>query len=135
MLLPEGKQQVAFGAGITSSSTTWNSGILIFNKVISNVGNGYSKSTGVFTAPAAGTYVFYFTAVEYSTQEIGLDIVLNGVSKVRLIGANNIASFQTGTNMVVLTLKRQDRVLVKHSYGTGYHTHSVPLVTFTGFML
>lgn len=133
MLLLDGKQ-VAFTAGITSSSTTWSSGILIFNKVISNVGNGYSKSTGVFTAPVAGTYVFYFAAVEKKTQDLGLDIVLNSVSKVRLIG-NNQAGFQTGTNMVVLTLKRQDRVWVKHSYGKGYHTHSVPLVTFSGFML
>ena len=134
MLLLDGKQQIAFTAGITSSSTTWNSGTLIFNNVISNVGNGYNHRTGVFTAPVAGTYVFYFTAVEYNTQTLGLDIVLNSVSKVRLLGSNK-AGYQTGTNMVVLTLKRQDRVWVKHSYGKGYHTHNVPMVTFTGFML
>ena len=134
LLLLDGKQQVAFTAGVTPSSTTWSSGTLIFNKVLSNFGNGYNKSTGVFTAPMAGTYVFYFAAVEYKSQDLGLDIVLNSVSKVRLIGCNR-AAFQTGTNMVVLTLKRQDKVWVKHSFGKGYYTDSVPLVTFTGFRL
>lgn len=133
-LFLEQKQEVAFSAGVTSASSTWNSGTLIFNAVISNVGNGYNPSTGVFTSPQKGTYVFFVSAIENNKQDLGVDIVLNSVSKVRAIG-NNSAGYQTGTNMVVLNLKKGDRVWVRHSYGKGYHTHSVPLTTFAGFLV
>ena len=133
-LFTDPKQKVAFTAGVTSDSSTWNSGTLIFNSVILNVGNGYNPSTGVFTSPAAGTYVFYVTAVESIKQDLRVDIVLNSVSKVRTIGFHD-AAFQTGTNMVVLNLKKGDSVWVRHYFGKGFYTDSVPITTFTGFLV
>ena len=128
------KQKVAFTAGVTSDSTTWNSGTLIFNSVILNVGNGYNPSTGIFTSPVAGTYVFYVTAVEYSNQYLRVDIVLNSVSKVRTMGDSS-TSFQTGTNMVILNLQKGDSVWVRYASGKGYYTSSVPITTFTGLLV
>ena len=125
---------MAFTAGVTSYSTTWNSETLIFNSVILNVGNGYNPSTGVFTSPVAGTYIFYVTAVEYNKQYLMVDIVLNSVSKVKLVGDNE-AVYQTGTNMVVLNLQKGDSVWVRHSQGNGYYSHNVPITTFSGFMI
>eukprot|EP00105_Crassostrea_gigas_P016460 XP_011433842.1 PREDICTED: complement C1q tumor necrosis factor-related protein 3-like [Crassostrea gigas] len=106
---PHPNQEVAFTASVTSSSSTWNSGTLIFDVVITNVGNGYNPSTGVFTSPISGTYVFYVSAVEYSTQHLVIDIVLNSVSKVRVL-CDNAAGFQTGTNMALLELQKGDSV-------------------------
>ena len=40
---------------------------LVFPTVETNLGNAYSGSTGVFTAPASGTYVFSFTVTLYGT--------------------------------------------------------------------
>ena len=134
MLFTDPKQKVAFTAGVTSQSTTWNSGTLIFNSVILNVGNGYNPSTGVFTPPVAGTYVFYVTAVEYEKTYLQVDIVLNSVSKVRTMGYNS-AAYQTGTNMVVLNLQKGDSVWVRHYDGRGYYTNPVPFTTFTGFLV
>ncbi|XP_078317282.1 uncharacterized protein LOC111103848 [Crassostrea virginica] len=128
------KQNVAFTAGVTSQSTTWNSGTLIFDKVILNVGNGYNPSTGIFTSPVAGTFVFYVTAVEYSKQDLYVDIVLNSVSKVRTMGYSD-AAYQTGTNMVILNLQKGDSVWVRHYSGKGYYTSSAPVTTFTGFLV
>ena len=128
------KQKVAFTAGVTSDSTTWNSGTLIFNSVILNVCNGYNPSTRVFTSPVAGTYVFYVTTMEYNKQNLRVDIVLNSASKVRTIGYSD-AAFQTGTNMVVLNLNKGDSVWVRHYVGKGYYTDSVPITTFTGFLV
>ena len=134
MLLTDPKQNVGFTAGVTTDGTTWNSGTLIFNSVILNIGTGYNPSTGVFTSPVAGTYVFYVTAVEYLKQHLNIEIVLNSLSKVRMMG-NSDAAYQTGTNMVVLNLQMGDNVWVKHAYGKGYYTESVPTTTFTGFLI
>lgn len=128
------KQTVAFTAAVTSLSSTWNSGILMFDVVITNVGNGYNPSTGVFTSPRKGTYVFYVSALEYLQQYLGLEIVLNNVPKVRLIG-ESAAAYQTGTNMVVLNLTAGDSVWVRHHHGKGYYSHTVPVTTFSGFLL
>nr|XP_034332671.1 complement C1q-like protein 3 isoform X5 [Crassostrea gigas] len=127
-------QEVAFTAAVTSSSSTWNSGTLIFNVVITNTGNGYNPSTGVFTSPISGTYVFYVSAVEYDTQILSIDIVLNSVSKVRAYGHSS-AGYQTGTNMVVLELQKGDSVWVRCAAGKGYYTQGVPFTTFSGYLI
>ena len=133
-MITDPKQKVAFTAGVTSINSTWNNGTLIFTSVILNVGNGYNPSTGVFTSPVAGTYVFYVTSVEYLTLGLMLDIVLNGVSKVRTVGSS-FAGCMTGTNMVVLNLQKGDSVWVRHFSGKGYYTNPVPVTTFTGLLL
>ena len=125
---------MAFTAGVTSISTTWNSGTLIFNKAILNVGNGYNPSTGIFTSPVAGTYVFFVTAVEYNKQALAVDIVQNSVSKVRTL-AEHTAGYQTGTNMVVLNLQKGESVWVRYVGGKGYYTVNVPVTCFTGFLI
>lgn len=127
-------QKVAFTAAVTSTSTTWNSGTLVFDAIISNVGNGYNPRTGVFTAPMNGAYVFYVSCIEYERQDLRLEIVLNNVSKVRTLAYSG-TDYQTGTNMVVLSLREGDNVWVKHYYGRGYYSKSIPLTTFTGFMI
>ena len=133
--LKGGNRKVAFTAAVTSPSNTWNSGNLIFNRIVSNLGNGYNHRTGVFTAPVAGTYVFYVSINEYHKLGIGLEIVLNNVSKVRLLGYSD-SIHQTGTNMVVLNLQKNDGVCVRRYWGKGYYTYSdVPLTTFSGFMI
>ena len=125
---------VAFTAGMTSDSSTWQGDILVFTHVITNKGQGYSSSSGKFTAPRDGTYVFTVTAVSWDSNYLSLDIVHDGLSKVRTMSEDS-ARYQTGTNLVVLELDRGDAVWVKRHRGRGYDTHSVPLTTFSGFIL
>ncbi|XP_062598300.1 multimerin-2-like [Saccostrea cucullata] len=132
-------KKVAFTAGVTSSSTSWNSGTLVFNKVINNVGGGYNPNTGIFTAPLNGDYVFYVSIQSAGADfyDIYVDIVFNGSSKVRAMAYNYNSNdlHETGTNMVTLRLQQGDTVWVKHHSGTGYYTHSdAPITTFSGFL-
>ncbi|XP_062591336.1 multimerin-2-like [Saccostrea cucullata] len=131
-------KKVAFTAGVTTTSTVWNSGTLVFNKVINNVGGGYNPNTGIFTAPLNGDYVFYVSIQSYSNDySIYIDIVLNGSSKVRAMAykLNSNDGYETGTNMVTLRLQQGDTVWVKHYSGTGYYTLSdAPITTFSGFL-
>ena len=124
---------VAFTAGMTSSGT-WRGDILVFPHVIANKGQGYSSSSGKFTAPRDGTYVFTVTAVSFGSNSLFLDIVHDGVSKVRTYSSNS-ASWQTGTNLVVLELDRGDAVWVGRGGGQGHYSQSVPWTTFSGFIL
>lgn len=45
-------------------------------------------------------FFFYVSAVEFDKLYVKIDIVLNNVSKVRVLGESS-AYFQTGTDMVV----------------------------------
>ena len=111
---------------------------MVFPKVITNVGNGYNPSDGVFTAPRAGVYVFFVNVQSNNKENIFVDIVLNGTTKVRTMaydyGDNDY--YEAGPNLAVLSLQTGDRVWVKHWSGQGYWTHSDgPITTFSGFLI
>ena len=130
--------RIGFTAGVTSSSSTWSSGTLVFPKVITNVGSGYNPSDGVFTASRVGVYVFFVNVQSYSTQSIYVDVVLNGATKVRTMAyyGGSSDTYEAGPNLAVLSLQTGDRVWVKHYYGQGYSTSSgSPLTTFSGFLI
>ncbi|XP_061193343.1 uncharacterized protein LOC133201560 isoform X2 [Saccostrea echinata] len=129
-------KRVAFTAGVTVSNPSWNSGTLIFNKAINNVGGGYNTHTGIFTAPVSGDYVFYATIQTYGRHYVYVDIVLNGSNKVRVGAQTSNHHDDTGTNLVTLRLQQGDTVWIRHSIGWGYHTHiASPLTTFSGFLI
>ncbi|XP_062578297.1 collagen alpha-2(VIII) chain-like, partial [Saccostrea cucullata] len=118
---------VAFTAGITSSDSSWSGSTLIFPKIIFNTGGGYNPTTGMFTGPVDGHYVFFVSVQSHDTKEIRVDIVWNGESQ---------DYYETGVNLVVLRLNQGDKVWVKRSQGTGYYSSSVPVITtFSGFLL
>lgn len=129
-------KRIGFTATISSSNSSWNSGTLVFPVVVTNVGNGYNPSTGVFTVPMAGEYVFFVNVQSYGTQSIYVDVVVNGVTKVRTMayssGSNDY--HDAGPNLVVLTLQKGDKVWVRHYYARGYYTDG-PITTFSGFLL
>ena len=130
--------RIGFTAGVTSDSTTWNSGTLVFPKVITNVGNGYNPSDGVFSAPMASVYVFFVNVQSYYSNDILVDIVLNGVMKVKTmaLGSSNSDNYNAGPNLAILSLQTGDRVWVKHYSGQGYCTYSSsPITTFSGFLI
>ncbi|XP_062616060.1 uncharacterized protein LOC134277765 [Saccostrea cucullata] len=129
-------KNVAFSASVSSSSSSWNSGTLVFPRAITNEGNGYNPSNGIFTAPTAGMYVFFVNVQSYGTQHIYVDIVLNGSTKVRAMAysySGNPDYYDAGPNLVVLTVQKGDAVWVRHQSGNGYN--GAPIATFSGFLL
>ena len=130
--------RIGFTAGVTSASYSWNSGTLVFPKVISNVGSGYNPSDGVFTAPRAGVYVFFVNVQSFDNLSIYVDIVLNGSTKVRTMAFsyNGHGFEEAGPNLAVLSLQTGDRVWVKYHVGQGYYSQSDgPITTFSGFLI
>nr|XP_022296934.1 uncharacterized protein LOC111106513 [Crassostrea virginica] len=93
---------------------------LIYDHEMTNVGNGYNKHSGIFTAPVEGVYVFSWTIFmnqpgEYMSIEITLNSQPVGASFVH--GVNDYA---TVSGNAVLYMQKDDVVF------TRTHTTYVP---------
>ncbi|XP_061195609.1 complement C1q tumor necrosis factor-related protein 6-like [Saccostrea echinata] len=117
-----------------SASSSWNSGTLVFDRIVYNIGGGYDSGTGVFTAPVNGHFVFFVNVQAYSSNAVYTHLVLNGSNKVTTMAENG--SYMPGPNLAVLGLQKGDRVWVKYYAGTGYYSDSTaPATTFSGFLI
>lgn len=79
-------QQPSFNAQRTSNQGIQGGTTLIFNQARHNTGNHYNTSTGVFTAPIAGDYLFTFKSLFYafaSSEYLDLYITVNGTTRNR----------------------------------------------------
>jgi hypothetical protein len=70
--------QPSFYARRTAGHLSAFTGAIIFDSVRFNVGNNYSTTTGRFTAPVSGTYLFSWSALPYSTGWCEVELRKNG---------------------------------------------------------
>ncbi|XP_061193476.1 uncharacterized protein LOC133201702 [Saccostrea echinata] len=127
-------KRVAFTAGVSSASSSWNSGTLVFDRVVYSVGGGYDSRTGVFTAPVSGHYVFFHIVQAYNSQYIMTEIVLN--SKPKVLAMLYGETYDAGSNLAVMHLSIGDKVWVRRYRGSGYYTEgNAPVTTFSGFKI
>lgn len=50
---------VGFSAAVSKEKTIATGEVLVFSDVITNEGQGYNDTTGIFTAPKGGLYAFH----------------------------------------------------------------------------
>jgi len=112
----------------------------VFPTVETNLGNAYSGSTGVFTAPASGAYVFSLTVTLYGlssrTNRGTFYITQNGVEKVTVVADTYDTSNKYGmaSGTTVLVLNKGDDVHVKVA-GSNYYIYGGGYTYFSGFLL
>ena len=106
-----------------------------FDKVWTNIGNGYDASSGVFTAPRGGVYQFSCSAMTASSKTLRLHLMKNDQRTVSLYPG------QTGHNMgtlsMVLELKKGDRVYMKQvgSENSLYSESGSNFCMFSGYFI
>ena len=89
---------------------------LVFSSVISNIGNGYSSSTGKFTATVNGTYSFTVQLCAVNNYHVYLMLVLDGTSVTSFHDYEHDAG-STFSTTVPLFLKQGQKVWVTpHTY-------------------
>ncbi|XP_018543809.1 cerebellin-2 [Lates calcarifer] len=107
---------------------------VIYKKVITNIGNAYSQSTGIFAAPVAGVY--YFSIFYHASGSHGSMLRLFKNSE-EIVIAHDFQSdsdrADNGANAVFLQLQHGDQVYVQlaansHIWGASHSTFSGYLV-------
>lgn len=104
---------------------------VVYDKVITNDGNGYNPLTGIFTAPAEGLYSFSWTTTTQANKCFFTYIAVNG----NMIARNHAGTDSvdlSASQTVVVHLKTHDKVNIKVQdnyfadlmYGGGWSTFS-----------
>lgn len=84
----EMKISVGFIVGMMILFSSWLGDILVFFYIVINYGNGYNLRMGKFIVFMDGIYVFFVYVNVFGSNFIYLDIVINGLSKVRILVYN-----------------------------------------------
>ncbi|CAG2199434.1 COL8A [Mytilus edulis] len=123
----------AFSAMLTSPQTPGTNKAIKFGKVVTNIGNGYNPTTGIFTAPVAGVYQFSYTVMSQGGKYLYVYLALNNIKQQStwLKGS----SHETGTTSIILNLKRGDQVAVKSADGTSIHSDGNMYSSFSGYLI
>ncbi|XP_036435945.1 complement C1q-like protein 2 isoform X1 [Colossoma macropomum] len=110
---------------------------LVYKNVLTNIGNAYNPSTGIFTAPFRGVYYIRFTAGVYDNNKknIGLNLYKNGQHLLHL-GENSIDGIAKHVSSgVTLVLAAGDRVYTRLPANYVVWDDSLFRTSFSGFLL
>ncbi|XP_063397317.1 complement C1q tumor necrosis factor-related protein 4-like [Mytilus trossulus] len=124
------KERPAFTASLTSHRNLGRYEVVIFDKIWLNMGGAYDKKTGVFTALKAGLYSISTTVMSYLSSHLHCDLWKNNEKLVRAFGTK----LSTGTLNVVVALKKNDTVYVKHINAKEY-IYGDHRSTFSGYLI
>ncbi|XP_044195899.1 cerebellin-1-like [Thunnus albacares] len=133
------RPKVAFSVGLTDAGAVgpFNTDITLqFSKIFTNIGQAYSPTTGVFTAPVNGTYYFRFTGFEDRSKNwLGIKLYHNDK---RITGSYD-GNYDDGTVMVsngfVLQLEKGDEIYMVLTPDYGVSDDHNNRTTFSGFLL
>ncbi|XP_076088722.1 complement C1q tumor necrosis factor-related protein 3-like [Mytilus galloprovincialis] len=110
---------------------------VVYHTVVTNIGNGYDKSTGIFTAPSNGIYIFSWTVLTHNHKYFVTYLALNGNVIIKnYTGANSVADHISSSQNAVLEIKKDDKVFVKVLEGyTGQYMIGNHYSSFSGYKL
>ncbi|OWF34510.1 Complement C1q tumor necrosis factor-related protein 3 [Mizuhopecten yessoensis] len=109
---------------------------IIMSDVLTNAGGAYDSSTGYFTCPESGVYVFFVTTLAFPNKHIETMLLKNG-HRIGMLISGNSDTWGPSSNMVIVTAQKGDHVWVKvndHYHDTGTVLHQ-GFTTFSGFLL
>ncbi|XP_041731732.2 complement C1q-like protein 2 [Coregonus clupeaformis] len=136
----EDRPQVAFSATLGISGTIGpvsNEITLVFRRVLSNIGNAYNPTTGIFTAPVRGLYHFTFTAFDWGRSTMtGASLCHNGQRMVSVYDEKEGGSSESSSNSATFLLQVGEQVYVAlWKDGRRISDNANHYSSFNGFLL
>ncbi|VDI62045.1 Hypothetical predicted protein [Mytilus galloprovincialis] len=112
-----------------------NGAIVVFDTVTTNIGGGYDKSTGVFTARVDGLYYFTWTVLAYTGKTFYTKLILNDTIIARNhAGAEGMSTYMPSSQSAVLQMSKNDKVSIRISTNGKYMIGDT-WSTFSGFKI
>ena len=110
-------------------------GTIVYNAVTTNTGNAYDKLSGIFTAPVAGTYVFFTNcmSVDASSEESYILVDGSSVASCYSITPSGSTTEQGGT-LTTVHLSPGQKVWVQILQGAE-NVRGHRWNTFSGFLV
>ncbi|XP_078018762.1 uncharacterized protein LOC117264847 [Epinephelus lanceolatus] len=130
--------KVAFSAGLTDAGHVgpFNTEITLkFSKVFTNIGQAYSPTTGIFTAPVRGVYNFRFTVWNNRTTAWMGAYLYHNEKRMTYSFDLNDNRFVSVSNALILQLEKGDVVYMALPSGHGVFDDSHNRTIFSGFLL
>ncbi|XP_059357518.1 cerebellin-2-like [Carassius carassius] len=134
--------KVAFSASLSASWEVKTVGpheeaiTLVYENVLTNIGNAYDANTGIFTAPVKGVYFFNFVVFNPNHMSTGVRLFKNGNF---VVAATDNPPEQdtedTTCNSVSLILEQGDRIHLQLLENRRIYTDSLRRNTFSGHLL
>jgi hypothetical protein len=123
----------AFSASRSKSKSLGPGEIILFDKVWTNVGNGYNPNTGKFTAPKSGLYQISGTVMSTSGKNVAVYLFKNDKQTVSLYTGSGYA---TATVNIVLKLQKGETVYMKnHNSNHIIYSDVSVYCVFSGFLI
>ncbi|VDI52051.1 Hypothetical predicted protein [Mytilus galloprovincialis] len=131
--LMEKRTIVAFSAYTTRQQDITIYTNIKFEKVWTNIGNGYNPSTGIFTAPRQGVYHITAVVMSQSGQLLYLHLKHNNdyTAEIHVTGDG----YKTGTFDVVFSLQKGDTISVGCKNGIRVFSNNDKYTTFSGHFI
>lgn len=101
---------------------------------MTNIGQGFEKCTGIFTAPVNGTYSFQATILTDNNREFWGNIEVNGISKAKINARGTDNRYGSGSQSLVITLREGDQAAV-HNRNDGGMIYGNSYTSFGGYLL
>ncbi|KAL8560932.1 hypothetical protein ACOMHN_019916 [Nucella lapillus] len=138
------EQKVAFHAALSSfgAKTAALHVPLVFNHVITNQGQGYDPSSGVFKAPVAGTYLLAVSVEAGAGHRDSELSIMSDNHVLQTIHMSDDTGYQHHTTSTILHLRQGQEVTCQFTWLNGYpgylgsSSSGAPYITaFTGYIL
>jgi hypothetical protein len=134
--------QPAVHAGLTGSNGNTTASPIVWNSVLTNVGNHYNSSTGLFTCPVNAVYEVFASACVQVTANGGWDLIVrkNGTQVSAQYGkgffelySNPFSGYPMMTVKMLISCSANDTLAVGGTVyresGTSYSTFNIRLVS------
>lgn len=131
----ENEVPVAFFASLTQHLGSLGENQSIpFDRVLTNIGNAYHSTSGIFIAPVTGIYVLSLTMLSFGDAQASYRLLMNGSVVVPIYHQPATGGYDSASATVVLQLAQGDDVRVANNI-VNNHVHGNNLSFFAGFLL